>query len=413
MTIETRDPIASDNIQPPPAGCHIAVVSETFPPEVNGVANTLRHLCAGLAARGHQVSVIRPRQRGETRNAASSPELSDDTVVVTGIPLPGYPDLRFGLTSSARVGRLWQAQRPDFVYVATQGPLGVAAVTAARRLKIPVVSGFHTNFHAYSHYYGAGFLETLLCRYGRWFHNRTALTLAPTEKMQQEVSALGIRPVAIWGRGIDCQHFAPHKRDSQLRQKWGLQPQDRAVIYVGRLAAEKNLQLAIACYERIRALHPRTRFILVGHGPLQRSIQARHPDYIFCGSQVGETLARHYASGDIFLFPSKTDTFGNVVTEAMASGLAVVAFDNGAAREHIRHGDNGMVADMRDDDQFIDHALQLVDQPTQMNRIRAQARMDALELGWSTRIVQFEQLLNTLQHKVPCHAHSKQSFTTL
>lgn len=393
---------------------HIAIVSETFPPEVNGVANTLRHLCQGLMQQGHRVSVVRPRQQHETSGSIqdAGEALFTSEHLVTGIPLPGYPELRFGLARTGRLAKLWRRQRPDALYVATEGPLGVVAVSAARRLAIPVSSGFHTNFHSYSHYYGAGFLEKLLCGYGRWFHNRTAVTLVPTRKMQDVVQGMGVHSTGLWSRGVDCNRFAPHKRDMELRQTWGVAPNDRVVLYVGRLASEKNLQMASACYERIRNLHPKARFVLVGDGPMRKRLAEKHPNYIFCGVQRGEALARHYASGDIFLFPSKTDTFGNVVTEAMASGLAVVAFDDAAASEHIQHEGNGMKADLSDDDGFVDAALKLADQPTLLSRIRAQARLDALDLNWSSQIEQFEQLVLNQKHRAKYHV-IKQSIPLL
>lgn len=387
---------------------HIAIVSETFPPEINGVANTLRQLCRGLSSRGHRVSVIRPAQSsGTPLSEDERRQLMAEEHTVRGVPLPGYPDLQFGLARSARIRRIWQENRPDAVYVATQGPLGVAAVNAARHLKIPVSSGFHTNFHSYSRYYRAGWLERGLRAYGRWFHNRTALTLAPTRRVASMLSGLGIGPVGIWSRGVDCQRFTPHKRDAGLRQQWGLEPDDRAILYVGRLASEKNLQLASACFERIRSLHPRARFILVGEGPLRDKLSRQHPDYIFCGVREGDDLARHYASGDIFLFPSKTDTFGNVVTEAMASGLAIVSFDDAAAAEHLRHEENGMKASLDDDEAFVEHALTLAQQHTLRSRIRQQARVDALDLDWSTQIEQFEQLTLNLPPRTRYHVVSQ------
>ncbi len=394
---------------------HITIVSETFPPEINGVANTLRHLCQGLLQRGHRVSVIRPRQRHERKGMVESAgrALFSHEHLVTGLPLPGYADLRFGLARSGQLRKLWKQDRPDAVYVATQGPLGVAAVSAARALALPVSSGFHTNFHSYSRYYGVGILERLLCAYGRWFHNRTAITLVPTRKMAQTTAAMGIRPTGLWSRGVDCGRFAPHKRDQALRARWGLAANDRAVLYVGRLAPEKNLRMAVACYERIRALHPQAKFILVGDGPLRRQLADKHPDYIFCGTQRGEDLARHYASGDLFLFPSKTDTFGNVVLEAMASGLAVVAFDDGAASEHLRHEENGMKTPLSTDEGFVDGALRLADQPTLLNRLRAQARLDALELDWNSQIEQFEQLVFNQSARTEYHAINKQSISLL
>ncbi len=405
----------TETIQPDPRQQHITIVSETFPPEINGVANTLRHLCQGLIQRGHRVTVIRPRQCHEERGSVASAGkgLFTGEHVVTGMPLPGYADLRFGLTHSSCIRKLWRKDRPDAIYVATQGPLGIAAVNAARKLGLPVCSGFHTNFHSYSRYYGVGILERLLCTYGRWFHNRTDKTLVPTRKMARVTAAIGINNAALWSRGVDCTRFSPHKKDDALRARWGLARGEPAVLYVGRLAAEKNLRMAVACYERIRGLHPQARFVLVGDGPLRRMLEQKHPDYIFCGTQRGEDLARHYASGDIFLFPSKTDTFGNVVLEAMASGLAVVAFDDAAAAEHIRHEENGMKADLHHDEDFVDSALRLADQPSLLNRIRAQARLDALDLNWSSQIDQFEQLVLNPSAKAAYHAVNKQSISLL
>jgi glycosyltransferase involved in cell wall biosynthesis len=390
-----------------PLNRRITLVSETFAPEINGVANTLKHLCQGLCANGHQVQLVRPAQQSDHATAAASsnePVLFNELVKVSGLPLPGYTALQFGFVRRKKLQALWTWQRPDLIYVATPGPLGVTAVTVARKLGIAVCSGFHTNFHRYSHHYHAAFLERLLQRYSRWFHNRTSLTLVPTRRMAAQVAAMGIHPVGLWSRGVDCRSFSPHKRDRQLRNTWGLQPQDRAVLYVGRLASEKNLQLAVSCFERIRALHPRARFVLVGDGPRRERLQQQHPEYVFCGIQKGEALARHYASGDLFLFPSKTDTFGNVVTEAMASGLAVVAFDDAAAGEHIRHRESGMLARLDDDEAFVEHALTLAQQNTLLGNIRHQARLDALDLDWSSQVEQFEQLTLNLNRRDRYHA---------
>jgi glycosyltransferase involved in cell wall biosynthesis len=391
---------------------HITIVSETFPPEVNGVANTLRYLCEELVRRGHYVSVVRPGQKQEdSAGFEAAPHLCHQALRVTGLPIPGYSDLRFGIPAPGRLARLWRKQRPDAVYVATQGPLGVSAVSAARRLGIPVSSGFHTNFHSYSQYYGAGWLEALLCRYGQWFHNRTAVTLVPTRKTMVTTQGMGINPVALWSRGVNCNLFSPAKRSQALRESWGLKLEDTAILYVGRLAAEKNLQLAVSCFERLKSLHPTARFVLVGDGPMRHRLAERHPDYLFAGIQRGEQLAEHYASGDLFLFPSKTDTFGNVVTEAMASGLAVVAFDDAAAREHIRHGDNGMKASLEDNEAFVSHALRLIDQPTFTRRIRTQARLDALDLDWATQVDRFENLVINQPAEARHHVRHKQVTT--
>lgn len=400
----------------PPGQRHISIVSETFPPEVNGVANTLKYLCEELVLSGHYVTVIRPRQGQEEADQPKGQDgalLCHQTHKVAGIPIPGYLDLKFAIPAPGRLVRLWKKLRPDAVYVATQGPLGVSAVSAARKLGIPVSSGFHTNFHSYSPYYGADWLEKFLCRYGRWFHNRTAVTLVPTRKTLTTTKSLGIGPTALWSRGVDCTLFSPGKRNQALRQSWGLKPEDPAVVYVGRLAPEKNLQLAVSCFERLKSLHPTARFVLVGDGPMRSRLTERHPDYIFTGIQRGERLAEHYASGDLFLFPSKTDTFGNVVTEAMASGLAIVAFDDAAANEHIRHGDNGMKASLEDSEAFVSHALRLIDQPTFAGRLRTQARLDALDLDWASQVERFENLVINQTAETRKPAPRKQGFTTV
>ncbi len=316
---------------------HIGIVTETYPPEVNGVAMTLGRLAAVLRGHGHHVSVVCPRRNGRGGN---DPDLRE----VPGLPLPGYRGLRFGLPAAGILQRLWRQQPPDALYVATQGPLGASAVRAARRCGIPVVSGFHTNFHTYCRHYHARWMEPAVFAYLRRFHNRTGATLAPTEALRADLAAHGLRNVEVLGRGIDTELFTPARRDARLRADWGVEEDAPAVIYVGRLAAEKNLQLAVRAFHALRDVQPGARFVLVGDGPLAARLHAEHPDFIFCGMRTGTELAAHYASGDLFLFPSLTETFGNVLLEALASGLAVVAYDHAAASQHIRAHENGLIA---------------------------------------------------------------------
>lgn len=371
---------------------HICLVTETFPPEVNGVANTLANLARELRMAGHQLSIVRPFQRGEPRKDQSS--LDDEHHQrVRGWPLPGYPELRFGWPSRRRLRATWKKHRPDAVYIATQGPLGWIALGLARQMGIPTLSGFHTNFHQYSRYYGAGFLEGIIRRYLVAFHNRCGATLAPTTTVCRELANWGIGHVHCWSRGVDSRNFHPEHRSSELRARWGLDERQLAVLYVGRLAAEKNLAQAISAFERLKVMHPSARFILVGDGPLREKLQRTHPDYLFCGTQTGDALARHYASADLFLFPSQSETFGNVVLEAMASGLGVVAFDHAAAHEHIQDGINGRKLAMDDGEGFSLAAMSLADQPTLLGTVRHRAREHAESLDWAVLARSFEQHL--------------------
>lgn len=388
----------------------IAIVTETFAPEVNGVANTLKHLCQRLMDAGHTLDLVRPRQQGEP--AQGYPQHTGYCLITPGLPLPGYPDLRFGLPAGKQLRARWRYQRPDAVYIATQGPLGWSALKVAQALKIPVTTGFHTNFQQYSQFYRAGFLESLIRRYLVNFHNRSQRTLVPTRAMQQTLQGWGIRQVGLLSRGVDYQQFSPEHRSQDLRRQWGLADGGLAVIYVGRLAAEKNLSLAVASFERLQAIHRNARFILVGDGPLRQGLQARHPDYHFAGLQTGAALAAHYASADIFLFPSQSDTFGNVVTEAMASGLGVVAFDDAAAREHIHSGSNGLKVPLRDSEGFIHAAMRLADQPSLLQRLRLGARSTALTLNWQGVTETFTRQLLTPPAEARLHG-TKQSIPLL
>ena len=368
---------------------HIALVSETYPPEVNGVANTLGRLCQGLRERGHRLQLVRPRQ-------ADEPNRSDEDLLLTrGWPLPGYAGLQWGHSSLHKLLRRWKRNRPDVLYIATEGPLGLSALRAARRLGIPVVSGFHTNFQQYSDLYGFGLLTRLLTGYLRWFHNRSRVTLVPSPSQRLELQRRGFERLELLARGVDGQLFHPARRSSELRAAWGMAEGEIAVLHVGRLAAEKNLQLLVRAFRELQRDLPqrRLRLVLVGDGPLRAQLQEQLPDALFCGVQRGDALAEHYASGDLFLFPSLSETFGNVVLEALASGLAVVAFDQAAAAQHIRHGHNGALATPGNEQAFIEAARWLLEDGEMFRRVRLNARQHAGKQGWPAIVEQFEEHL--------------------
>ena len=370
---------------------HICFVTETYAPEVNGVALTLARLVKGLLARGHRVSVIRPRQR-ETHGAGGSGEPL--ATLVRGLPLPGYKGLRFGLPAGGVLRGSWLQHRPDVVYVATEGPLGWSAVRAAQHLGIPVISGFHTNFHSYAKHYGAGWLQRVICRYLCSFHNRTRNTLVPSTELRDRLQALGVNHVSVLSRGVDSQLFNPVRRSADLRAQWGVADDDLIALYVGRVAPEKNLELAVEAYRAMQRCCPTSRFVIVGDGPLCTTLQNAHPDLIFCGVHTGEQLAKHYASADVFLFPSETETFGNVTLEAMASGLAVVAYDYAAAHMHLT-GETGVLVPYGDAQAFVEAAAQLARKPWPWRQMRRQARAYAARIDWQRVVERFETLLTS------------------
>jgi glycosyltransferase involved in cell wall biosynthesis len=379
-----------ENLDPARRHLRLAVVTETYPPEVNGVAITLARLVEELRHRDHAVQLIRPRQgaadQGGTREGV-------EEVLTRGVPIPRYPNLRMGLPSKRALVRQWTWRRPDVVHIATEGPLGWSALQAARQLRLPVSSDFRTNFHLYSSHYGIGWLEKPVAAYLRKFHNHTHLTTVPTRALQRELAALGYRNLEVVMRGVDTERFAPGRRSEDLRREWGVGPADVVVACVGRLAPEKNLGLLIEGMKRLASSSRPVRLLLVGDGPLRAELAKTFPGVILAGERRGEDLARHYASADVFAFPSLTETFGNVVTEAMASGLAVVAFDRAAAAEVMEHRLTGMKAAEGDEGAFLGHLDAVVEQVGLRNALAREARRRACELGWPAVAARIEQLL--------------------
>ncbi len=368
-----------------------ALVTETWPPEVNGVALTVQALALGLHARGHRVQVVRPIQPGVDTGAG---DRRLDTLLLRGAALPRYPGLRFGLPAPGALQRHWQRQRPDAVYIATEGPLGWSALHIARRLEIPVATGFHTRFDHYMRDYGLGWLQPGALRWMRHFHNQAQATLVPTLELEHALRSQGFARVVRLARAVDTAQLGPDRRDDGLRRSWGAGHGSLVAIHVGRIAPEKNLDLAVRAFRQLQAHHADARMVWVGDGPSRAALARDNPDFVFAGTRRGEALARHFASGDLFLFPSRSETFGNVTLEAMASGVPTVAFDTGAAREHLRHGVHGALAD--DADGFIAGAVALAADARRRKEMGAAARAAVLRLCPAQVAADFDALLAAL-----------------
>ncbi len=372
----------------------ISYVTETYPPEVNGVALTVDRFVRGLRARGHAVDLVRPRQSHE-QECDSRTEWR-----APGIPIPMYRDLRIGLPLISRLTRRWNASRPQLVHVATEGPLGWAAIRAARANGVPVTSDFRTNFDQYSEHYGFGWLRGMVSGYLKHFHNATDRTFVPTTAMRKTLMQQGFERTEVVGRGVDAESFSPMHASAQLRASWGANETTPVLLYVGRLASEKNVPLAFRAFEAVRARMPAARLIVVGDGPLRKRLACAHPEAVFVGPQRGAALAQHYASADIFLFPSLTETFGNVTLEGLASGLLVVAFRSGAAAVHIDDCVSGILIEPGDEQGFIAGACAVAQQFDRLSMMRSSARRAGVAASWDTAINRFEFCLSDAAHAV-------------
>jgi glycosyltransferase involved in cell wall biosynthesis len=367
----------------------IAVVTETWPPEVNGVAMTLAKLVQGLSHRNHDVQLIRPRQ---TKTDSPMSDSSLEEVLMRGMPIPRYPELKLGLPSKKTLVKTWTLRRPDVVHIATEGPLGWSALQAAKVLKLPVTSDFRTNFQSYSKHYGVGWLRKPIVAYLRKFHNATACTMVPTRELMRTLSQNGFANLKVVSRGVDTKLFNISKRDTSLRSSWGATDDTKVLISVGRMAPEKNLDQVLKTYEALKVTGLAFKLVMVGDGPLKEQFQKRYPEIIFPGMLSQSNLAAYYASSDLFIFPSQTETFGNVTLEALASGIPVLAFDCAAARDWVQTGVNGWLVVENNPEGFAAQAVTIFNSKDLLDQITQSTRQQVVHLDWDQIAEQVESV---------------------
>ena len=367
----------------------IAVVTETWPPEVNGVAMTLAKLVQGLSHRNHDVQLIRPRQ---TKTDSPMSDASLEEVLMRGMPIPRYPELKLGLPSKKTLVKTWTLRRPDVVHIATEGPLGWSALQAAKVLKLPVTSDFRTNFQSYSKHYGVGWLRKPIVAYLRKFHNATACTMVPTRELMRTLSQNGFANLKVVSRGVDTKLFNIAKRDTSLRSSWGATDNTKVLISVGRMAPEKNLDQVLKTYDALKSTGQAFKLVMVGDGPLKEQFQKRYPEIIFPGMLSQTNLAAYYASSDLFIFPSQTETFGNVTLEALASGIPVLAFDCAAARDWVQTGVNGWLIAENNPEGFAAQAVTVFNSKDLLDQITQSTRQQVVHLDWDQIAEQVESV---------------------
>ena len=355
----------------------VSLVTETYFPQVNGVSRTLGQLARHLASRGDNVQLIHPNY-GELATTS-------ETVLVPSITLPFYKELHLPVPPFGKVHRAIDRFAPDIIHIATEATLGLSVLRHASRRQIPTVSSFHTNFDQYSHHYGVGWARGTIWRYLRWFHNLTAETYVPSRATIRDLEARGFEHLVLWPRGVDSTLFRPDRPGrARVREALGFAPDTVVIGYVSRIAVEKNVEYLAEALIQVRNERPEVRFLFVGDGPARAEMEERMgPSAVFVGYQSGETLADHYAAADLFAFASRTETFGNVVLEAMASGLPVVALREGGVGGIVKSGETGTLVDPEATPaDFADALLPLVDDAGLRRRFSENARAHAVSQSW-------------------------------
>lgn len=355
----------------------LALFSDTWVPQVNGVARTLDRLVTACHARGVETLVITP----------DDADAHHTTPGVTRWPSRAfwaYPQLRMSTPAPRRALRLLERFRPSLVHLATPFGVGLSGRHAARALGLPLVTSYHTHFTAYLRHYRLQSLDMISWPSLRWFHNGGRHTYAPTRIVANELMTRGFRGVRVWGRGIDTVRFSPSHRSDALRASLGCGPDTCLVAYVGRLAPEKGIDTAMTAMAPLLADEPsRVRFLVVGDGPAETRLRADAPEgVVFAGRREGVALAEAYASADVFLFPSTTETFGNVVLEAMASGLAVVSHHDGPTTE-FAHTGTALPVNVQSPLAITAAIRMLRDDPALRTRLAHAGRAEALRRSWS------------------------------
>lgn len=360
------------------AGLRLAIFTDTYPPQVNGVARTLERLAQAIEKRGGAVRVV----------TVADPEAEDRPSVERwpSIPFWAYPQLRIAAPSRTKALDAIADWKPTLVHATTEFGVGLAGVFAAREAGVPLVTSYHTHFKAYLEFYKMSFMDPIAWPYIRWFHNMGVRTFAPSAIVARELADIGFDNMRVWSRGVDGDRFSPSFRTDAMRTRLGVVRADQVlVVYVGRLAREKGMHVLLKALHQVRErCGDRVVFALVGDGPAESESRAGAPEgTVFTGKLTGRELSEAYAAADLFAFPSITETFGNVVLEAMASGVAVIAPDIGATTEYATR-DTAVQFSANDPSSLADEIVRLADDPALRAKVAAAGLATATARTWDS-----------------------------
>ena len=363
----------------------IALFTETFLPKIDGIVTRLKHTVDHLQRLGHEVLVFSPE--GGLKEYCGARIHG-----VSGYPLPWYPELKMAFPRPS-IGRALQRFQPDIIHVVNPAILGLAGVYYAKKFRIPLMASYHTHLPKYLEHYGLGQLEGLLWFLLRQTHNQARLNLCTSTAMVNTLTEHGIQRCDLWQRGVDTETFEPSLESAEMRSHLSQgHPEDPLLLYVGRLGAEKEVDRIKAVLQAI----PNARLALVGDGPNRANLEqhfAGTPTH-FVGYLHGKQLGSAYASSDAFIFPSRTETLGLVLLEAMSAGCPVIAANSGGIPDIVTHGENGFLFNPADEEGAIKATAQLLKNRQERTRLRQNARAEAERWSWSAAT---QQLVNYYQ----------------
>jgi glycosyltransferase involved in cell wall biosynthesis len=316
----------------------------------------------------------------------------------TSLPFLFYPEYRLALPNYVTIHRQLQQFQPDLIHIATPFNMGLCGLYYARKYAIPHVASYHTHFDRYLNYYHLQFASALYWRYIHWFHQSCLATFVPSVETAEQLSLQGIQGLKLWKRGVDCNLFQPDKKSASLREKYHFNERF-ILLYVGRLAPEKDLDILQDIMKKLPdSVSESVRWMVVGDGIMLKDMKTTVPANVtFTGYMSGEQLAELYASADLFVFPSSTETFGNVVLESLASGTPVIGARAGGVQEIVQHGKTGLLCPPRDAEAFVNAITSLLGQPEKLrdwgHEGRAYSQTQSWEAIFDDLLLQYQQIL--------------------
>jgi glycosyltransferase involved in cell wall biosynthesis len=356
----------------------IAIFTDTFYPQINGVTNTFRYLSRYLSQNNIEHLFFAP-------DYDEKPDHSNLPVIrFRGITPHIYPECRLAFPPLGQIIPRLKAFAPDVVHIATELGLGFSGLRAARELNLPIVMSYHTNFDQYLNYYNLNYFSGALWSYMKWFHSFARVNLCPSADTLCALAQHGFPRLDIWSRGIDLDRFHPHYYDERTRNGFG-GGQRTVFLYVGRIAKEKGLDTLAESIRIVNAKNQdKTLFVFTGDGPYLEELKSLGiPNMIFTGAKQGKELSRIYASCDVFVFPSGTETFGNVMLEAMASGLPGICVNSGGVTDFAVHLENAFVCEYQNSASLADAIVHMLD-PQLQRKIQLNALETAKRRSWNT-----------------------------
>lgn len=362
----------------------VALFTDTFLPDVNGVARTLGRWVDYLESHGATCRVFAPQSDNGTGTDYNS-------IMVErfySIPFLLYPECKLAIPNPISIKKTLQDFKPDLIHCATPFNLGLYGLHYAKKHKIPVVASYHTHFDQYLQYYKIQWVEGMLWRYLGWFHQTCSRIYVPSQSTRDYLKERGFMNLEIWSRGVDVVRFHPQVDREEVLRKAGADPRKCSLLYVGRLAPEKSVDVLLEAYESLpQVLKDQTELILAGDGPLYEELNETYQeraDIHFLGFKEGRELADLFAAADLFVFPSATETFGNVVLEAMASGTAVIGAAAGGVQDTVRHMETGWLCPVGDAGAFAEAIARLLENEPLRRSLGAAGREYSLLQSWES-----------------------------